>query len=389
MPKQKSIWKFWPSMSGVKTLSITSVTTAVAVCCLALSAQGASLTSWRFDPATNQLEINLNEGTMPPYFLASQPPRIVIDLPHTQIGIIERQKTYSGLVRLIKVTPLEGDVTRIVLELSPQVVLVPKQVQLLLPPESDGNRWLLRSVITEKPNTSSTSVPTILPTTLPPASFTTPQAPLVKVPPLNRTEASTSSTSASPNTMPPAIFVTNQAPKISVPMLQPETAETPVPTVPVIEFGQPLPNTRQASVTFPSRGTGSNFSRVLLPAGTLIKLRYPGKNILQLQVEKPIQEVLLLHEEIRDRTGKILAPSGTPIIGRFETDSSGSRFITQAIILGRDNFPLVAQSGILGGNQQRASSQIAPNSTSTLNAPQPTNIQPGQILQVQIAEDGR
>ncbi|MBW4576155.1 MAG: AMIN domain-containing protein [Aphanothece sp. CMT-3BRIN-NPC111] len=389
MSKQKSIWEFWSSMKGVKTLSLTSVSTAVAVCCLALSAQGASLTSWRFDPATNQLEINLNEATMPRYFLASQPPRIVIDLPRTQLGRVERQKTYLGSVRLIKVTQLEGNVTRIVLELSPQVVLAPEEVQLFLPPESDGNRWLLRSVITEKPNTSSTSAPTILPTTLPPASFTTPQTPVVKVPPLNRNEASTSSTSASANTMPPAIFVTNQAPRINVPVLQPETAGAPVPTASVIEFGQPLPNTRQASVTLPSSGTGSNFSRVLLPAGTLIKLRYPGKNILKLQVEKPIQEVLLLHEEIRDRTGKILAPSGTPIIGRFETDSSGSRFITQAIILGRDNVPLVAQSEILGGNQQRASSRIAPNSTSTLNAPQPTNIQPGQILQVQIAEDGR
>ena len=99
---------------------------------------------------------------------------------------------------------------------------------------------------------------------LPPATFTMPENPSVKVPPLNRPQ---SLPAATPVKLPPNEFFTNQTATVKVPPLQSPTANSPrqLParsTVPltqpvrvstpvktpvsslVIEFGQPLPKTR-------------------------------------------------------------------------------------------------------------------------------------------------
>jgi hypothetical protein len=112
---------------------------------------------------------------------------------------------------------------------------------------------------------------------------------------------------------------------------------------------------------------------VLLPAGTLLTLRYPGEKAVTLQPGYPLQEVLLLKEAIRDRTGNIIAPLGTPVIGRFETDSRGSRFTAQAIILDGRNIPMSAQPVPLPRNQQGSQNRIEPN----------------QILSVELKQDLR
>jgi hypothetical protein len=180
------------------------------------------------------------------------------------------------------------------------------------------------------------------------------------------------------------------APTIRIPRWQTATAGVePAPTnITVIEFGQPLPTTKPEALSMGGAGNLSQLSPdVLIPAGTLLKLRYPGENVLSLEAGTRRQEVLLLQEEIRDRAGKLLIPAGTPILGRFETGSTGSRFITQAITLGGNNLPLLAESNILGGNQQGWENQIIGNSA--LDALQPALVQPGQILQVHITQDWR
>jgi len=433
MHKQKTILGFRPCIGLLETIGFAGLMTAVAICCGQQSAQGASLTNWEFDPATNQLEITLDEGTMPRYFLLSQPPRIVIDLPNTKLGRVQTQKTYSTSVLQIRVAQLPRGVTRIVLDLSPQVVLSPEQVQLILPPASKGNRWVLRPLI-GRTSTASVLLARKPPTTLPPATFMTSQTSVVKVPPLNFTESLTSSEQVSAM-LPPASFRTNKLPTVGVPTLQ-ATRKAPAPaTTSVIEFGQPLPYSAATLPTTPPlkrgadllRGTpatprnmgtrsmlepvnqasptanrrvvvrsgdrllNNNSPRLtrrgdrsallpngILPTGTLLNLSYPGENNLSLRNGTRRQEVLLLQQEIRDRTGRIIVPFGTPIIGRFETGNSGSRFITQTMILGRLNLPLIAQSSIM-----------ARTNATYRNTRQPTTIKPGQILQVQLIKDWR
>lgn len=219
-----------------------------------------------------------------------------------------------------------------------------------------------------------------------------------------------------PLTLPPAVFPTNQAPAVSVPPLQPTAPATPpapaTPTQPpasvspapsasaVIEFGQPLPKTttsvepvtppqstvptlEPAATVLPQQAPTAANPEILIPTGTQLNLRYPGEQALSLQAYQLRQEVLLLEEDLRDRNNQVIAPAGTPIIGYFETSSTGSRFIAKAIVLSRGNLPFDAQSANFGVTTSAE--------TTTAQSPvQPTvTIQPGQILQVQLQSDWR
>ncbi|MEW5859455.1 MAG: AMIN domain-containing protein [Cyanobacteriota bacterium] len=463
-------------MSRLQTLSLVGAIAILGIGALELKAIAARLTNWRFDPALNQLEITLDEGTTPRYFLLAQPSRIVLDLPNTQVGMVETQQSYSGPIRQIRVSQFEAGVTRIVLDLAPEVVLAPEQVQLQ---QMESGRWVLRPLIAgfqASPTRGGVS------SSLPPAIFPGNQTPdVVSVSPLNH--SSTLPNLATP-TVPPARISTNNNVSVSVPPLSGAIATAPpVPVresqsssvTRVVEFGQPLPmeeNPTQAPArrtrvapALPSLGAGASVPMptpavptpavpttaasptvvvpplsaaatvvpsqsapiqapnvaslnpdVLLPSGTPLSLRYPGDKVLTLRDGVSRQEVLLLEEEIRDRTGKLIAPVGTQVIGRFEIDRRGSRFITQAISLGGRNFPLLAQSDSLDGNRQVSQNRVVRNSaigalavmllggfsgvgllggaaagaaTTYLTAPQTAIIQPNQILQVQLSEDWR
>jgi len=237
------------------------------------------------------------------------------------------------------------------------------------------------------PNASIPLVQTQLPSlTLPPAIFPTNQAPGVNVPPLQQAipaETLPAATPAQPPELPPA-----------------NVSPTPNSS-PVIEFGQPLPETttsaepalipqsgiptlEPAAAFMSQESTETDVNpEILLPSGTQLSLRYPGEKVLNLQAYQLRQEVLLLQEDLRDRNKQVIAPAGTPIIGYFETSSTGSRFIAKAIVLRESNLPFEAQSDNL---------EVTPPEETTTNQSlrQPgTTIQPGQILQVQLQSDWR
>jgi N-acetylmuramoyl-L-alanine amidase len=310
----------------------------------------ATLSNWRFDPATNQLEITLEAQTTPNYFLLEQPLRIVVDLPNTQLGKVTTQQDYSGVVRQVRVSQFDKNVTRIVLELAPGTVLNTGQMvqlQRTALPSAQGDRWVLRPQIA--PQTPA------LPTTLPPATPPSPQQPIVSVPPLP------SSTT----------------------------------TIPIIEFGQPLPTTTPSQTTTSSSSTvvpatntpnatilSRQSSDVLLLAGTRLNLRYAGESPLPLIAGVPQQTEMVLAEDIRNRNlnaqsvviDNLIAPAGTAIMGQFETDDRGSRFITQAITLQGQNLPLIAQSGVLDAADKGAATNSA-------------TIEPGEIVQIRLTQD--
>ncbi len=386
----------WGAKIVLKTFSLAG---AIAILALAvdIAALAARLTNWQFDPSLNQLEVTVDEGTTPRYFLLTQPPRIVLDLPDTELGSVETQQSYTGLVRQIRVSRFQAGVTRIVMDLSPEVVLTPQQVQLqqvggdaLQGRPLEGVRWVLRPLIS--------GVQTAAPegSTLPPANFFgSDRAGVVSVPPLNPTSTGSNLPTG---TLPPARFSPNSNVSVSVPPLQRETAPTPLresqtSVTRVVEFGQPLPTPKTASPVRESRteessnlpsleiDAGAPVQRrlayvnpnVMLPSGSELILRYPGDKILKLQAGSSRQEVLLLQEEILDKAGNIIFPTGTQVIGRFESDRSGSRFIAQAISLGGRNIRLTARSPLL-----RRARQVPENS-----------IVPNQILQVKLTKDLR
>ena len=217
------------------------------------------------------------------------------------------------------------------------------------------------------------------------------------------------------SSVPPAIAPSQPAPTVSVPPLQSESiaAPTTVPAAPIsappsvspaIEFGQPLPEGQAL------RSSSS------LTAGALLSLRYPGTASLKLRPGTPQQEVLLLHSEIRDEAGNVFAPKDSMVIGRFETDQAGSRFVAQAISLQGRSMPLVAQSDVLAGNLKPSNRNLAVNSgigaiaggliggfsgagvaggaavgaaATLLTSPKPATVQPGQIVQIRLLQDLR
>lgn len=243
--------------------------------CTTAATPVAKLDNWRFSPKTQQLEITLSARTTPRYFYLAQPPRLVVDIPNTKLGKVTTQQNYSGAIKSIRVSQLNQNDTRIVLDLAPGTVLNPKQVQLQPVSRKNPTRWVLRPVISGKttavkPGNSPPSAkkqPQTLqkPPSNPPVT-TNPQSPLLTVPPpSNQLPSTITNNSGQPfvtvppltpntpsqqidSTLPPATFPNQSGNLNSVPPLV--RSDFPVPTVPnvpdpqVIEFGQPLPKTK-------------------------------------------------------------------------------------------------------------------------------------------------
>lgn len=272
--KTKQFYRFDQKLFSISILGFYA---AIALeTCTTAATPGAKLDNWRFSPKTQQLEITLSVGTTPHYFYLAQPSRLVVDLPNTKLGKVSTQQNYSGAIKSIRVSQLNANDTRIVLDLAPGTVFNPKQVQLQPVSQKNSTRWVLRSVISGKttavkpvnsppsakkqPHTpqkppSNVPVTTTNPQspslTVPPSSNELPSTitinsgqPFVTVPPLN---ANTSSQQPA-LTLPPPSFPNQPGNLNSIPPLG--MSEFPVPTIPnapdpqIIEFGQPLPKTK-------------------------------------------------------------------------------------------------------------------------------------------------
>ena len=96
---------------------------------LALPAQAARLTFWRFDPGQNRLDFRTQGGVQPTAKLLSNPTRLVIDLPGTRHDGGIRNQNLSGLIRSVRVAQFDPQTTRIVLEIQQGYTIDPQQVR--------------------------------------------------------------------------------------------------------------------------------------------------------------------------------------------------------------------------------------------------------------------
>jgi AMIN domain len=125
----------------------------------------AQLQDWRFFPEVGQLEFTLSAASQPKYFFLSQPARLVVDIPGTKLGYVPTQQNFSGAIQRIRLSQLNANVTRIVMDLAPGTAFNPNQV--LLQPFSP-TRWILRPWTTGMGSTGYlqqqyNQVPTIYP----------------------------------------------------------------------------------------------------------------------------------------------------------------------------------------------------------------------------------
>ena len=185
----------------------------------------ATLYKWLFHVKSQQIEINLSNKTKPEYFYLEQPSRLVIDLPNTQLGNVETQKTYSGRIQKIRLSQFSSQITRMVIEFRPGTVVDMNAMGVQTSHQS--KRWILRPVFSDDQTTTKSFPSSSLPSAITNPTTLNHQQPFIMVPPPNR------STSA------PSQFLI--MPSNPQPTTTPKGPSNPGFQVPVIEFGQPIP----------------------------------------------------------------------------------------------------------------------------------------------------
>lgn len=408
-------------------LALGSVALGLPMMLGAAPLQAAQLTQWSFDASSRSLTVTVPNGRSPDYFLLAQPPRIVINLPDTDVGNVPTEQSYSGMVRHIRVGQFQPGMARIVIELAPDVVFAPGQVELR---PVEGDRWVIRPLLegntppvaAAPPDVSVDSSRGEVEFSVPSPTASSPVAsPSPSPPPVPTTSSSLPSASALPELEPGAIEVMVPPPASPAPVASPPPVQEPAPALePVIEprleteasedrvedpeepeaptdpvaaqpvvvepvmveppassapsrtadtvdFGQPLPTDAPAMPETPATVVAASPS-VWLPAGTVLTLRYPGERSLDLPLAIPRQEVLLVNQPVIDTTGQVLVPVDSQVLGRFESSSSGSRFVVQALSVDGQNIRVTGQSSTITARRSRA-------------------IAPDQIIDVQLTED--
>lgn len=189
-----------------------------------------------------------------------------------------------------------------------------------------------------------------------------------------------------------------------------------------ITFGQPLPTAGVKEdlpsfpyITPPGGAVRTLNPDVLIPAGTLLKLRYSGLQPLRIDQHTTVAEGLLLETELRDaKTGALIAPIGSQVSGQFGPDELGQRWVSQALLLPGRQIPLESASAYFAGPPQVSGQSLAVNSgigalaltvltgftgigllggaflgatTAVGTAPQVIVIEPNQIIEVQVLAD--
>lgn len=223
-------------------LSLYAVITLYTEISLALT-NAAKLNQWQFNPKSQKLEITLSAATKPEYFYLNQPPRLVVDLPNTQLGKVETNKTYPATMQKVRVSQFTSNITRIVIDLELGTSIDVNQVKLQPLSSQNPTRWVLSSP-TPNHNTNLTKPPSSdSMMTLPPPSTNLPSnpQPFVIVPPPNSQNTTQLSNL---NIIPPNSVENNNM--VTLPNYPPNFPNSQnynhqILEIPIIEFGQPLP----------------------------------------------------------------------------------------------------------------------------------------------------
>lgn len=101
----------------------------VGFCCCAAPAEAGQLSSWQFNTNQNRLEFSTDEGVQPRAQLLSNPARLVIDLPGTTIARSPVNQAVGRAIRQIRISQLDAQTTRIVIELAAGYTLDPQGIQ--------------------------------------------------------------------------------------------------------------------------------------------------------------------------------------------------------------------------------------------------------------------
>jgi hypothetical protein len=439
-----------PGLYGSLLLRTSSVVTCLAlVTAYPLVVQAAAVGEWKIDPNTGIVEVELPDGSQPQLSVYNIPPRLVLDLPNTEVKVNITERYETGVVRQVSLMQAKPKQAQLVVEFAPGITVDAEGLDLRQ--IGIDNLWVLRPTLQTLP-------PEPPPT--PPSNVTTSQPQTTPTPSPVRTSTATVKPTEPPK--PPQYSVRQYDPRqtalpnpqptrdssldvVRFPVTQPRQAQL-FPTVPpppppqntafrppiqvseavvvvranpqytgtaslpqAVPFGQPLlPGQQPQSYLNPVP------SAILLPTGTSLTLLYPTKDQVRLTRRSERQDVLLLQGGIVDSLGNYIVPPDTPIVGEFETTTKGSRFIAQAINLDGRSIPIQGQSNWIPGSLEVRPERvgigtgagslagflisgftgigalvgaIAGAGIGIGTSPSQTTLQPGQIISIQLTQD--
>lgn len=263
--------------------------------------------------------------------------------------------------------------------------------------------------------------------TAPPEAPAAPPTPITQDPPFLPTDASQAPGQTDSNQTPDWLAVPTAppttAPATTLPPLpqQPATPIAIASTGGAIDFGQPLPAAAgkglEADPWSPNGSPQHPLAPdILIPAGTVLQLRYTGHEPLDLTSGTETQQVLRLETEIRDPvTQGVVAPVGSQVVGQFEAFHNGQQWISQMLVVpAGQQVPFDSRSDYLAGSPMVSGGGLALGTglgalaltvltgftgiglvggamlgaTAVLGtSPQLVTIEPNQVIEVQVVDD--
>ncbi|MGF1492394.1 MAG: AMIN domain-containing protein [Microcoleaceae cyanobacterium] len=452
-------------------VSWMAIATVITTPALVAPAQAAMLRDWKFDASTGQVEVLLPDGVTPRLAAETLPGQLVLDLPNTEVGIDLTEVYETGVVRQITLTQFEEKTARIVIDFAPGVVLDRDEVQLRT--VGIDNTWILRPAIATLPQPVTPATTTVADAQTPEVAGTEVQIPETTVDDVEDTVSSAEALALeetesgltpppAPSTLPE--FTLNRPLEPVIPNPQPEKNDrldiltldlerpeevelvtdplfedqadqinqariigpgtsgiaVPAPPAGELSFGEPLP-TSESVISRPQARFQSGLIQdpppnIVLVEGTKLTLVYPSPDDTRLPSKDDRQDVLLLQGGIVDRNGNFIVPPDTPVVGRFETGTLGSRFVAEALNLEGRSIPFKAESEWIDGDLDPDGGNILLDSgiggagvfllsglsgigllvgalggaaVGLFTSPRPSTLQPGQIVEVQLVEDLR
>ena len=145
--------RFYQSLGGSFAALVLSIPSVLA----------EELQDWSFDADHSELTFSLSDQIFPEFFLLADPPRLVLDIPNAEIGDIAQEQIYEGAVQTIRVAQHTPENIRIVIELAPEIELLPDQADIQFDDDGNGQRsWRFRPLIAENETSEGilSSVPT-------------------------------------------------------------------------------------------------------------------------------------------------------------------------------------------------------------------------------------
>ncbi|MGL6137436.1 MAG: AMIN domain-containing protein, partial [Planktothrix sp.] len=81
-----------------------------------LAGQSAVVVDWKIDPNTGVVEVELPPGNQPQLSVFNLPPRLVLDLPNTEVKVNITERYETGVIRQVSLIQAKPQQAQLVVE---------------------------------------------------------------------------------------------------------------------------------------------------------------------------------------------------------------------------------------------------------------------------------